>query len=118
VKGDIDGEIDAGAMREDWEQVQALAAELGDKKWQYRALAQLGIAAFYNNDLKTAGANVAKALVAATASDPVLQKDGTRPPARRSGIVRPWFYWRVSSAHASALKKPEGVRSASQVSLF
>jgi CHAT domain-containing protein len=66
VKGDIDGEIDAGAMREDWEQVQTLAVQLGDKKWQYRALAELGIAAFYNGDLATAGKNVATALAAAT----------------------------------------------------
>jgi len=29
VKGDIDGEIDARAMREDWEEVQELAKELG-----------------------------------------------------------------------------------------
>jgi CHAT domain-containing protein len=66
VKGDIDGEIDAGAMREDWQGVQDLATELGDKKWQYRALAQLGVAAFYNGDLATAGKNVASALAAAT----------------------------------------------------
>ncbi len=66
VKGDIDGEIEAGAIREDWQDVQALASELGEKKWQYRALAQLGIAAFYNGDLATAGKNVASALAAAT----------------------------------------------------
>ena len=66
VKGDIDGEIDAGSMREDWQQVQELALQLGDTKWQYRALAELGIAAFYNGDLATAGKNVATALAAAT----------------------------------------------------
>ena len=66
VKGDIDGEIGGGAMREDWERVQGLATELGDNKWQYRALAQLGVAAFYNGDLTTAGKNVASALAAAT----------------------------------------------------
>ena len=65
VKGDIDGETDARAMREDWEKVQELATELGDKKWQYRALAKLGVAAFYNGDLDTAGKNVARALGAA-----------------------------------------------------
>ena len=53
-------------MREDWQRVQDLATELGDKKWQYRALAQLGVAAFYNGDLATAGKNVASALAAAT----------------------------------------------------
>jgi len=68
VKGDIDGELDAGAMREDWQQVQDLARELGDQKWQYRALAQLGVAAFYNGDLATAGKDVASALAAATKS--------------------------------------------------
>jgi len=66
VKGDIDGEIDAGAMREDWQEVQDLARELGNEKWQYRALAQLGVAAFYDGDLATAGKNVATALAAAT----------------------------------------------------
>ncbi len=63
VKGDIDGEIDSRAMRQDWEQVQALAGELGDSKWQNRALAQLGLAAFYEGDLATARANVARAFV-------------------------------------------------------
>jgi CHAT domain-containing protein len=66
VKGDIDGEIDAGSMREDWQQVQDLATQLAEDKWQYRALAELGIAAFYNGDLATAGKNVATALRAAT----------------------------------------------------
>jgi len=66
VKGDIDGEIDTGAMRQDWQEVQELASQLGDRKWQYRALAPLGIAAFYNGDLDTAGRNVATALAAAT----------------------------------------------------
>lgn len=71
VKGDIDGEIDSRAMREDWEQVQALARELGDSKWQNRALAQLGLAAFYEGDLATARTNVASALMVATASGDV-----------------------------------------------
>jgi hypothetical protein len=53
-------------MLEDWERVQDLATELNDKKWQYRALAQLGVAAFYNGNLTTAGKNVASALAAAT----------------------------------------------------
>ena len=66
VKGDIDGEIDSGAMRRDWEKVHALANELGDVKWQYRSLGQLGIAAFYDGDLETARKNSASALIAAT----------------------------------------------------
>ena len=68
VKGDIDTELNSGAMREDWEQVQALAVELGNTKWQYRALAQLGLAAFYEGDLATARKNVGSALAAATAA--------------------------------------------------
>ena len=35
VKGDIDTETNTGAMRQDWEQVQILARDLGDTKWQY-----------------------------------------------------------------------------------
>jgi CHAT domain-containing protein len=66
VKGDIDTETTTGTMRQDWEQVQKLAQELGNTKWQYRALAQLGIAAFYNADLKTASEDVGTALAAAT----------------------------------------------------
>jgi CHAT domain-containing protein len=68
VKGDIDGETNSGAMRRDWEQVQALAKELGDKKWLYRSLAQLGIAAFYDGDLPTATKNVSAALIAAASN--------------------------------------------------
>jgi hypothetical protein len=52
-------------MRQDWAQVQALAQQLGDVKWQYRALAQLGIAAFYDADLETARKNVGSALATA-----------------------------------------------------
>ena len=66
VKGDIDGELDARAMREDWQQVAALARDLRDVKWQYRALAQLEIAAFYDGDLETARKNVGGALAEAT----------------------------------------------------
>jgi tetratricopeptide (TPR) repeat protein len=66
VKGDIDTETNTGAMRRDWEQVQTLAQDLGNAKWQYRALAQLGIAAFYDADLETARKDVGTALAAAT----------------------------------------------------
>ena len=65
VKGDIDGELDSRAMREDWQQVADLARDLGNSKWQYRALAQLGIAAFYDGDLETARKNVGGALAEA-----------------------------------------------------
>ena len=55
-------------MRDDWQQVQALARELDDTKWQYRALAQLGLVAFYDGDLATARRNVGGALAGATAA--------------------------------------------------
>jgi len=66
VKGDIDTEINTGAMKQDWVQVQTLAREQGNAKWQYRALAQLAIAAFYNADLETARKDAGTALEAAT----------------------------------------------------
>ncbi|PWU04229.1 MAG: hypothetical protein C5B51_17200, partial [Terriglobia bacterium] len=66
VKGDIDTETDTAAMRQDWTEVQALAQELGSVSWQYRALAQLGIAAFYDTDLELARENVGTALSVAT----------------------------------------------------
>lgn len=68
VKGDIDGEMDTALMKSDWIEVQKIATELGDQKWQYRALAQLGLAAFYDGDLETARANVSTAVTAATAA--------------------------------------------------
>ena len=67
VKGDVDSELNSNAMRHDWEQVQALARELGNTRWQYRSLAQLGLVAFYDGDLATARKNVGSALAAATA---------------------------------------------------
>jgi CHAT domain-containing protein len=71
VKGDIDTETNTGAMKQDWVQVQTLAKELGNAKWQYRALAQLGIAAFYDADLETARKDAGGALVAATTAGDV-----------------------------------------------
>jgi CHAT domain-containing protein len=69
VKGDVDDEVNSSAMGHDWEEVQALATELGNKKWQYRALGQLGLVAFYEGDLATARKNVGGALAAATAAN-------------------------------------------------
>ena len=66
VKGDLDLEVNAGAMKQDWLQVQKLAQELGNAKWQYRAMAQLGIAAFYDTDLQTAREDAGTALAEAT----------------------------------------------------
>ena len=66
VKGDFDGELDAPAMRRDWTEVAALARELGNAKWQYRAQGQLGFADFYDGDLAAAQRNVGAALIAAS----------------------------------------------------
>ncbi len=71
VKGDLDTAINTGAMRRDWEAVQTLASDLGNRQWQYRARAQLGVAAFYEGDLETARTNVASALADATAANDV-----------------------------------------------
>jgi CHAT domain-containing protein len=66
VKGDIDQEIDTRAARVDWEQVKVLAQTLGDEHWQNRALAQIGITAFFDRDLETASKNIATAAAVAT----------------------------------------------------
>jgi CHAT domain-containing protein len=66
VKGDFDGESDTPAMRRDWTEVGSLAQALGNTKWQYRALGQLGFADFYDGDLPGAQRNVAQALIGAT----------------------------------------------------
>jgi CHAT domain-containing protein len=65
IKGDIDQEIDSRTARQDWEQVRSLAEELGDKRWQNRALAQIGISAFYDRDLETAAKDVGTAVAVA-----------------------------------------------------
>jgi hypothetical protein len=42
--------------------VRQLAQQLGDAKWENRADAQLGIAAFYDGDTEAAGLKVATAV--------------------------------------------------------
>ena len=66
VKGEIDIDIDSVAMRRDWTEVRSLAQELGNTKWQFRALGELGFADFYDGNLPGAQKNVAEALVGAT----------------------------------------------------
>jgi len=46
VKGDIDGRSTARRRGRDWEEALAIAARLGDKKWQSRASAELGFEQF------------------------------------------------------------------------
>jgi hypothetical protein len=53
IRGDFDGEMKSSAMRKDWEEVAQLSKDLGDEKWQNRALAEIGFAAFYDGDIET-----------------------------------------------------------------
>jgi CHAT domain-containing protein len=46
--------------------VQQLAKDLGDEKWQNRAMAEIGFAAFYDGDIETSRKNVLTALLTAT----------------------------------------------------
>ncbi len=62
IKGDVDIEVNSRAARRDWDQVRTLAADIGDKRWQNRALAEIGVAAFYDGDTETAGKNIGTAL--------------------------------------------------------
>jgi CHAT domain-containing protein len=81
VKGDFDGEIDVPAMRRDWTEVAALAKELGNAKWQYRAQGQLGFADFYDGDLAAAQRNVGGALIAATNAERAIAIAEANPDA-------------------------------------
>jgi hypothetical protein len=66
IKGDLDGEIDQSAAREDWTAVMSVANKLNDTTWVYRAEGQLGFADYYDGDLKSSQRRVTSALIAAT----------------------------------------------------
>lgn len=66
IKGAIDGEMESRSMRKDWTEVAQLAKQTNNPKWQYRALAELGMVAFYEGDIETARKDVGGALLAAT----------------------------------------------------
>src|ERR1044072_2710732 len=68
VRGDVNLEIDAPAAKDDWDAALALAAEIGDRKWQNRANGELGMIAFMLGDTGTALSQVSQALFAATAT--------------------------------------------------
>jgi CHAT domain-containing protein len=68
VRGDVNLEIDAPAAKDDWDAALALAAEIGDRKWQNRANGELGMIAFMLGDTGTALSQVSQALFAATAN--------------------------------------------------
>ena len=70
VKGDLDGEMDQSAARQDWTEVKNLATEQGNTKWIYRAEGQLGFVDYYDGDLASCQRRVTSALIAAVrASD-------------------------------------------------
>jgi len=74
VLGDIDGEIDAAPMRRDWEAALKVAQALGDKKWENRALGEIGFSMFLEGDLGAAHGKVSAALLGAI----VLQDTGAQ----------------------------------------
>ena len=65
IKGDVDGEMDSASARADWEEAYQVAAQLGDKKWESRSLAEAGFEAYLQGDIATGRSSVAGALVAA-----------------------------------------------------
>ncbi len=71
VKGDIDLEWDVDAAQQDWQQVQQLAKELGDKGWENRATGELAMVAFLKGNTGEAGTLIQQALQAATQSGDV-----------------------------------------------
>lgn len=71
IKGDIDLEWDVQAARHDWEQVRALAKELGDKGWENRATGELGLVAFLLGNTGQATTRVQQALQVAVQSGDV-----------------------------------------------
>lgn len=66
IKADFDEAFDHFENARDWREISLLAQQLHDAKWQYRALAALGIAAYYEGNIPEARARVAKALLGAT----------------------------------------------------
>ena len=66
VKGDLDGELDASAAREDWTEVSTLSRKLHNEKWMYRAEGQLGFCDYYQGDLASTQKRVTFALTSAT----------------------------------------------------
>jgi len=65
IKGDLDGEIDQSAARQDWTAVSRLASKLNNATWVYRAEGQLGFADYYDGDLNASQRRVTSALIAA-----------------------------------------------------
>jgi CHAT domain-containing protein len=51
AKAEVDIEIDPPAAQLEWEEVRAIATELGDKAWEARAQGKLGYIAFFQGDI-------------------------------------------------------------------
>jgi tetratricopeptide (TPR) repeat protein len=65
VKGDVDGEMDTGSARADWEEAHRVAQQLNDKKWESRSLAEAGFEAYLEGDIAVGRRSVAAGLGAA-----------------------------------------------------
>ena len=63
VRGDVNLEIDAPAAKDDWETALEIAKSIGDRKWQSRAIGELGMIAFLLGDASAARLQVGQALM-------------------------------------------------------
>jgi len=70
-KGYTDIETDRVSAKRDWEQVQALAKTLGERKWEIRAQGELGLIAFLEGNSAKADRLVGGALLSTMASGDV-----------------------------------------------
>lgn len=71
IRGDVNLEIDAPAAKDDWEIALATAKQIGDRKWESRAIGELGMIAFLLGDTSTARLQVGQALTTAMTSGDV-----------------------------------------------
>lgn len=65
IKGDVDGEMDSASARADWEEAHRVAAQMNDKKWESRSLAEAGFSAYLQGDIAVGRRNIAAGLGAA-----------------------------------------------------
>jgi CHAT domain-containing protein len=71
VKGDIDGELNAGPMRRDWEAVRDLAQKLRNQRWIDRAGGEISFTYYLDGDMVTARQMVGTALLSAFATNDI-----------------------------------------------
>ncbi|MDQ2948715.1 MAG: CHAT domain-containing protein, partial [Acidobacteriota bacterium] len=65
IKGDVDGEMDSASARADWDDAHRVAAQMNDKKWESRSVAEAGFSAYLQGDIATGRRNIAAGLGAA-----------------------------------------------------